>query len=237
MSAKICFYDIECTNLSASFGFILSFGWKFQGEKDARVISIADYPLYKKDPTNDKMLVQDIAKILNQADIIVGHYSTRFDYPYIQTRLLYHNLPPLSPIPHIDTWRVARYGMKMNSNRLDALAKFLEVKDSKTAVAGNHWVKAMAGDKKALKYVIEHNKLDVLVLEQVYNKIKPIMTNHPNVNIVSEKADSCPVCGVAKLQRRGYSIARTARTPKFFCTGCKAWSKGKPERIKIIQVR
>lgn len=237
MTAKICFWDLETSNLNANFGFLLSFGWKFQGEKKAQVISIADYPLYKKDPTNDKMLIKDAADILRESDIIVGHYSSRFDYPFIQTRLLYHGLEPLPPIPHIDTWRVARYGMKLNSNRLDTLARFLEVENQKTAVAGPHWVKAMAGDKKALRYIIEHNRLDVLVLEQVYNKIRALITNHPNVNIVSEKGDACPVCGLQKLQRRGYSIARTARTPKFFCTGCKAWSKGKPERIKIIQVR
>lgn len=238
MSTKICFFDIETSNLNANFGYILSFGWKFKGDKDAHVISIADYPLFEKDPTNDKLLVKDIAKILMDADIIVGHYSQRFDVPFINTRLLTNGFHPLPPIAHIDTWRICKYKMKLNSNRLDTVSKFLRVPSEKSPVDGIHWVKAMAGNRKSLAYVIKHNKLDVLVLEEVYDRIRSLTTAHPNMNIVSGKSDACPVCGVGgKLQKRGFNIARTTRSQRYQCNDCGAWSRGRPEKIENLDIR
>ena len=238
MTAKICFFDIETSNLNANFGYILSFGWKFQGEKEASVISIADYPLFKRDPTNDKLLVKDIAEIMMGADVLVGHYSQRFDVPFINTRLLTHGFHPLPPIPHIDTWRICKYKMKLNSNRLDTVSKFLRVEHNKSPVDGIHWVRAMAGNKKSLQYVIKHNLLDVLVLEEVYNRIRSLTTVHPNLNIVSGKYESCPVCNAeGKLQKRGFNIARTTKTQRFQCKACGSWSRGRPQRIEEIDIR
>lgn len=235
--AKLCFFDIEASSLSASFGFMLSFGWKFRGEKKAHVISIADYDLYKKDPTNDKKLVKDATAILEEADIICGHYSRKFDLPFINTRLLYHNLPVIGFKAHIDTWHVARYQMKMHSNRLDAISKFLECLDEKSPVAGNHWVKAQAGNKNSLNYIIKHNKLDVLVLEQVYEKIRPLIKNHPNMNILDKALNSCPCCGNKPVQKRGWSIAGVSRTRRYWCRNCGHWSKGRPERVPGLEIR
>lgn len=238
MTAKICFFDIESSNLSANFGFMLSFGWKFQGEKTAKVISIADYPLYERDPTNDKELVKDAAEIISQADVVVGHFACYFDIPFINTRLLYHKLKPMPEVPLVDTWRICRGKLKLNSNRLDTISKFLEVKYEKTPVTGNHWVKAMAGNKKSLKYIIQHNKYDVLVLEEVYNRIRILWPNHPNVNIVTGKKDACPVCGVeGKLHSRGQTISKVTTTARYQCQACGTWSKGSPKRVKGLEVR
>lgn len=232
------FFDIETTNLNANYGYMLSFGWKCQGDKKAQVISIADYDRFEKDPTNDRDLVKDVRKIMEQADIWCGHYSQRFDVPYIQSRLLYHNLNPLpTSTPHIDTWRIARYKLKLNSNRLDTISKFIKTIDSKTPVDGTHWIRAMAGIKSSLKYVINHNRKDVEVLEEVYNRIRPLMPTHPNMNIVDAKEASCPICSNQRLQKRGWTIARVSKTRRYFCNSCGAWSKGRPERIREIEVR
>lgn len=236
--AKLCFFDLECSGLRANFSYLLSFGWKFQGEKKANVISIADYPLYEKDPTNDKQLLKDARDILMESDIICGHYSSRFDLPYLNSRLLYHKMRTVpSNIPHIDTWKVARYKLALNSNRLDTIAKFLEVPHSKTPVSGPQWIRAQAGHKKSLKYVIDHNRADIYVLEEVYDRIRCLITNHPNVNIVTGNNPACPVCGGVKLQKRGWNIAGVSRSRRYHCRTCGAWSRGKPERVTGLEVR
>ncbi len=503
MTTRLCFFDIEASNLNANFGYMLSFGWKFQDEKSAKVISIADYPLFEKDPTNDKRLVKDAAEILNGADIVCGHYScptpdqrvltadlrwvpagdlrvgdrligfdakadqgkrrywresqvthvgerlaavyrvvfeddtevlvsgehpwltlrgthynwvstsrltagathskiyrffspwqqeqswaggyiagffdsegtlgqsersttcwgapatsrprfglqiaasqnenivlstitdllkqfgvsyklyhydpanrkcvrvqiqgelpdrlaflgrfrpvrlqsrldlgklssmktfsrpclrvrrvvpegvrpitelststetymlegfgahnSRFDTPYIQTRLMYHGLKPMAPTAHIDTWRICKYKLKLNSNRLDTISKFLNVKYEKTPIDFRHWIKAMAGNKASLKYIVQHNRYDVLVLEEVYNRIRVLCPTHPNMNILSAYQTACPTCGVdGKLQKRGWNIAKTTKSQRYQCMDCGGWSKGRPERIENLEVR
>lgn len=222
---RVLFYDIETTNLNSNYGYMLSAGWKWKGEKKVYCVDVTQSPTFKKDPTNDKFVVQKMAEAIAASDVIIGHYSSRFDRPYINTRLLYHGLEVLPPVPEIDTWRISKYKLKLNSNRLATIAEFFECGD-KTPVLGNQWIKAMAGDPKAIKYVVDHNKKDVLVLENVYEKIKVLCPTHPNIALVEGKSeDACPVCAEeGTLQKRGYNIARTCKSQRLFCTGCGSWS-------------
>lgn len=236
MSAKICFFDLETSNLNANVGTILTAAWKFLDNKKVHCVSIDQFNSFKKDPTNDKEVTKAVANALMESDIICGWYSARFDFPYLQSRLLFHGLKPLPKMPHIDLWRTAKYELKLTSNRLASVSDFLDL-DDKTPIKFREWLKAMAGNKKSIQYIRQHNIQDILVLEQAYLKMRPLIQQHPNVNIVTGRTDSCPVCSVARLEARGYSIARTTRTPRFHCRSCGAWSKGRPQQIKGVVIR
>lgn len=231
---KIVLWDIETSNLNANFGFILCIGWKYYGTKKVNIIKITDFDLFNKDCTNDYHVVKEAKKILEEADGWVTHYGTRFDEPYLNSRLLYHGLSPLPPMgqAHIDTWRIMRYKMKLNSNRLQSASAFFNLED-KTPVSGPMWIKAIAGNRTALKYVYEHCKQDIIVLEQTYKKLLPLHSGHFNVTLVSDtKKDACPRCGTAgKLQKRGFRYAATTRTQRYQCKECGGWSLGKPTNL------
>lgn len=234
---KVMLFDIETTNLAANFGYMLCAAWQVFGEKKIHHVSITDSPTFEKDPTNDKWVVNETAKALSDADVLVGWYSTRFDYPFIQSRLLFHGLKPMPPIPHVDGWKIARYKMRLNSNRLQSVTSFLGMED-KTPLNGRIWIRAMAGNKPAIRYVVKHCKQDVNVLGQVYELIRPLTTSHPNINVVNEQLNACPICGVqGKLQKRGFNIARVAKTQRYQCKSCGGWSRGKPQRIPGMEVR
>lgn len=237
---NVVLWDIETTNLNANYGFILCACYKVLGEKKTHTIRIDDYKLHKKDCTNDRLLVKDMVEVLSDADMLVGHYSTRFDLPFLNSRALYHKLDLVAPVPHVDTWRVARNGLKLNSNRLASIAEFLG-KRQKTPILNTQWLRAMAGHKKSIDYVVEHCLADIAVLEETYMTIRPLSREHPNVNIMSGKTPEgiiCPVCGVAgKMQKRGFRVARTSRTQRFHCQSCGAWSAGNSERIKGVVAR
>ncbi len=220
---NVVLFDIECTNLNANFGYMLCVGYKKLGEKNGHCISITDFPAFHKDPTNDYYVTKAAGEALRDADVLIGWYSTKFDLPYLQTRLLYHKLPTLPPIQHVDGWKIAKYKMKLNSNRLASLSAFLEVED-KTPLTGPIWIKAAAGHKPSVKYVVDHCIQDVEVLEQVYDRIKPLMTNHPGMGVILGKLFACPVCGGEKLQKRGYHMSRTRKYQRYHCQKCGAWS-------------
>lgn len=233
---KILMFDIETTNLNANFGFILCIGYKFLHQSKIGMISIDDYDEYESNRTNDKNVVRAFAEVYNSADVVVSWYGTRFDTPYINSRLLYHGLAPMARVPHVDGWRTARNHLKLNSNRLQTVAEYFNV-SSKTAVSGPHWVNAMAGKASALKYVKKHCCEDIVTLENVYKKLLPLMCSHPNVNLVNEEENRCPRCGSGNLQKRGFNFAQTSKSRRYWCKNCKGWSRGRPERVPGFHVR
>ena len=239
---KIKLWDIESTNLNANFGYILSIAVKNLGEKSVRCYSVEDYPLYKKEPTSDKALLEDAYKDLSSAGAWVTWYGGGFDVPFVNTRLLSHGMAPMPPIPHIDGWRIARYKMKLHSNRLASVSSFLGISE-KTPLDGPIWIKASAGDRKALQYIKEHNVQDVIVLEEAFNRIKPLITSGPNLSLLNAltpgkvRGDSCPICGDVKLVKRGTSITQTGRRQRYQCSSCGGWSRGRTVRDESVEAR
>lgn len=221
-------WDIETSNLSANYGFILCIGYKWLGEKKPKIISIKDFPLYKRDPTNDREVVKAFAKVFAEAEIHVAHYGKYFDYPYVNTRLLYHGLNPLPPTRLEDTWWIARKQLKLNSNRLATLTEFFDL-TRKTPVSGPHWIKAMAGNPKSLRYVEKHCIYDIDALEEAYNILKQFKPVFP----VKTDGTFCPHChakdkGKAKvLQKRGQALASQKRYQRYQCKKCGLWSQDK----------
>lgn len=149
------FYDIESTNLNANYGYILCIGWKHLGDKKVHCASIDQSPGFKKDPTNDAWVVKTFAEEISKSDIICGWYSSKFDWPFIQSRLLAHELSTMPSIPHVDLWRTAKYQLKLNSNRLASVSEFLNLEE-KTPIRSREWIRAMAGHRPAIKYVVDH---------------------------------------------------------------------------------
>lgn len=233
---RICMFDLECTNLKANYGFALCASYKYTTSKYVNTFSIFDGPEFQEDPTNDRYVIESIAEVLSNSDIIVGHYSTRFDLPYIQARLLFHGLPIVNPrIPHIDTWRIARQKLALSSNRLQAITEHLGFED-KTALKSRIWVKAMSGDRASIEYIVEHCEQDVKVLEEVYTQLRPLMTNHPNINLTQGIPNACPTCGGVTLTKQGFKIARLRKAQQYKCIACGSWCLGPYAPIEGVDI-
>lgn len=222
--AKILVFDIEATNLSADMGYILCIGYKWVGEKKVHILDITKSKTFKKDVTDDKEIVKAFAKIVEEADAVIAHFGKYFDVPYIQTRLLMNGLRPLPPVKLIDTWRTMKKKLKLHSNRLASGISAFDPSVKKTPLDGRMWVKASAGDKKAIKYVVEHCIADVQALENVYKKIRVVDDLHPNLNVIDNRPEKCPTCGeIGRMFRRGYRAAKTTRYAKLQCQECGGW--------------
>lgn len=215
--AKVMLLDIEATNLKADYGYCLCIAWKWHGAAKVQSLTITDAPTFEDDPTNDKWLIEQFAVEAEKADITVFHYGSIFDYPYLQTRALFHGLKPLARVPYIDTWRIARKGLALGSNRLASIAALLGA-DQKTPLNGPIWVRAMAGHKPSIKYVKEHCIQDVRVLEQVYDRLAPLRSGPPYVSL-----SGCPNCGSYNTQSRGRVRTIKVTKHRHQCQDCGSW--------------
>jgi uncharacterized protein YprB with RNaseH-like and TPR domain len=173
LKEKIGFLDIETTNLNANWGIILSYCiLPEEGNKPIKRL-ITRKELRSK--TLDKDLVKDCVRDMCKFDRIVGHYSGRFDIPYIRTRALYWGVdfPKYKELVHTDVWMMARRLLRLHSNRQGVVAQMLQRENIKTAIDPELWVFALQGRQKALDTVMVHNVKDVLQLRGNFNALLP----------------------------------------------------------------
>lgn len=199
--------------------FIICGAWKELGKKLVSAVSITK-------GGDDYKVVKALRQVLKDADIVVGHNLDKFDVKKLNARLIYHKLPPLPMVPTVDTLKEARKIAKFTSNRLDYLAKTLTGK-GKIHVDFSLWPAAMKGDRKALKEMVEYCKMDVVRLEDVYKVLKPYMTRHPHMGVLSglQRDTSCNTCGGKTLIKSKVRIAASGwAQQQYVCKDCGHYS-------------
>ena len=220
---RILVWDIEASNLSADFGIVLCVGSKVVGEKRVTVPTILDYvrPGDRSLLTAEKRLLRAVSKTLIDSDVWVTHFGTHYDIGFVNARLIYHGLKPLpTNHPHVDTWKISRYKLRLSSNRLATISTFLKTGDEKNKIKPEQWLGALSGNKAAMAYIAEHCRLDCLVLEEVYLRLRPLMTNHPRG---VANATECHACGSKRMMSNGWRRTATKVYRRVQCKDCGAW--------------
>ena len=161
------FFDLETTNLDASIGMILCACLKTRGGDTITYVTGKD----KDGMLDDKQLCIELRDDLEKFDYVSGYYSTKFDVPYLNTRLIINGERPINQLRHIDVYYTARFKLKLHSNRLQVVAETLFDKSQKTRVVGPIWTRAAQGSKKDMQYIISHCIADVAELEDIFNTL------------------------------------------------------------------
>jgi uncharacterized protein YprB with RNaseH-like and TPR domain len=177
ITERIGFYDIETSNLNADFGIILSYCiLSNKGKLYHRIIT----PEEIKSGVFDKNLLKQLCKDVRNFDRIIGYYSSRFDAPFLRTRSIYHRLqfPIYKEISHTDAYMVAKHKLLLHSRRLGVVAPFFGIKAKGHPLNGNIWLQCLSGDKKALDFVLTHNKEDVYSLRDLWHRIEKYTQLH-----------------------------------------------------------
>ena len=246
--AKVLFFDIETApNLSYVWGqwqqdvidhaqewYMICFSYKWEDQKKTQVVSLDDFPLYNKEPENDFEVVYKLWQLLNEADIVIGHNSDAFDIKKANARFAYHNIGPTNHYQTVDTLKIARRYFKFNSNRLGHLGEHLGLGGKETTGGFQTWAGCMKGDPKAWATMKKYAKQDVDLLVDVYERLRPWATNHPNRNVIDATSHACPTCGSNKLQKRGNRRTRTMVYRQLQCLRCRSYCR---ERLADTPVR
>lgn len=222
---KVLVWDIESTSLNATFGTILCIGYKWLDSPEVTVRTILEKK--NKNFLDDGYLVAEFAKVFDEADYHITWYGDRFDLPMVRSKLIKYGQPPLSPKPSLDLWRPARKFFKFHSNRLAVWEQLLATPDSKTPIDFDSWLRAAHGDKEAIAEVVDHCEKDVLVLEEVYLKMRPWLDNEPVRALFTEdEGDACTTCGSLNVVKRGFHTATTRVYQRYQCKACGHWFRG-----------
>lgn len=202
--------------------YIICIGYKWEHSKSVEVL-IAD-------GKNDKEIVIKICELFDKADEIIHHNGDKFDMKKLNTRVLYHGLPPLPKYNTVDTLKQARKHFGFTSNSLDYLSTYLGLGE-KISTGFSLWMRVLKGDKAAVKEMAVYCKHDVLLLEKVFNKMVAYIDYGVNYNLLSGVGTRCPTCGSDDLMKRGFSANKAGKYQKYVCNSCGKWcSAGNREK-------
>lgn len=203
---------------------LLSVSAKWRGQKEVFYFDQRN----QKDISNDYELLKKLSKLINEADVIVGHNLDNFDIKKINARLILNNLQPLVPVKQVDTLKLAKKKFVFTSNRLEYLTSKLCTKYKKSShkkFSGFElWLGCLKGDLKAWKEMEKYNKLDVLSLEELYEKLLKFHDPVQRKNYKDSIDNSCE-CG-SNLHKHGFWVTTKGKYQKYRCYECGKVYKG-----------
>lgn len=181
---------------------------------------------HEKDVSDDRKILKDIHRLLDECDIVVTQNGKRFDVKKVNARFIQLGMKPPSPYKHIDALTIKSGVFGFTSNKLAYTTSILNEKHKKLTHKKfpglELWKECLNGNKDAWNEMEKYNKADVLSLEEEYLKLRAWDTS---VNFAGIEA-GCRSCGSMSLQKRGTTITAAGTYQRFQCQDCGSWSRG-----------
>jgi len=230
MGIKRLFFDIET---SPNVGLFWSAGYRQNISyesivKERAIICIAYkwaggktvHSLQWDKNQNDKTMLKEFMKIVNQADELIAHNGDKFDLPWVRTRCLFHGIDMFPNYVTLDTLVQARNKFRFNSNKIDYIAKYLGI-GAKIHTNYDMWKKiVLDNNQKSLQEMVRYCKGDVSLLEKVYDKLAPHLPTKTHHGVaVGQPKFSCPHDGSTNMRYVRTRI--TATGVKRYVLQCK----------------
>lgn len=197
---------------------VICFSAKFQGTKEVYFYS-------EWEDGHDNM-IRHAHRLMSEATAIVTYNGDRFDLPKLMGEFISLGLKPPAPPTSIDVFKTVKK-LGLQSNKLAFVGPFLKVGRKVKHEGFSLWSSVLDGDEKARHRMTQYCIQDSVLLEKVYNKLRPYVKNHPHVG----KGGECGACGSTRTQSRGYRYTKTMKIQRLQCQSCGAWSDGTRQKI------
>lgn len=182
-------------------------------------------------------MAENIHELLCEADVVLTYNGMKFDLPTLNKEFLMQGLTPPSPYQQIDLLKTTRRQFRLASNKLDYVAQQLGL-GAKTQHKGHElWIGCMNGDKESWKVMEEYNCNDVVLLESLYERLKPWVKSPPNQSLYTANL-VCPSCGGKGYRMEGKAYLASGIYQRYSCS-CGHWfrdTKSIAPKEKFISV-
>lgn len=239
---KLLFFDIETTPIvSLTWGMFktnvlhvvepshmlcYSYQWGLDGEPV--VVSQRDFPRFRRDRKSDKDLVNTLADLIDEADVVIAHNGKNFDIKKLQARMFKHGRAKTSHFQWVDTLSIARRHFMHEGNKLDTLAQISGVGKKLPHTGMAMWIGCMENDPDSWDLMEKYNGVDVEILVDVYKKLLEggWISDHPNMSVISGAMRGCPKCGdtEARMYPKKYRYYATRAVVQSQCGSCESYS-------------
>lgn len=243
---KILYLDIETSpNVAYVWGLRNQNVGLSQLVEPARVISAA-YSWDHQEKVNfvsewddgRVTMLNRLHSALDAADAVVHYNGASFDIPHLNREFLEVNLGPPAPFAQIDLYRTVRKMFRFPTAKLAHLGDVLELgEEGKLHTDMSLWVNVLAKDKDAQREMKRYNIEDVVILKDLYTKLKPWVRSHPNVGLYTDGTEPvCISCGSDDLEKRGFAYTNAGKFQRYVCLECGRWMRG-ATRVETTPMR
>lgn len=190
-----------------------------------------DEVLYASEGTHTHSdMVQAAYELVDEADVICHYNGTKFDMKHLHREFILEGLEPPTKYKNLDLLTVVKRVFSFPSNKLDYVTSALGVTQKMQHAGFQMWIDAMNGDKAAWGMMEDYNIQDVVILEELYDKVQGWIPSHPNRALWIEDQENpvCPNCGSTHVILKG--VERPARVnayQRYKCKSCGANSRGR----------
>lgn len=200
-------------------GEMISFAAKWIGDPDEDIEFMSVYH------DNKKKMVKRAWQLLDQADVVIHFNGKRFDVPHIQREFIEAGMLPPSPFKQIDLLNTVKQQFRFPSNKLKYVVKQLGVGEKVENDGFKLWLRCMNNDAEAWAEMKQYNIHDTILLEGLYNKLRPWIKAHPSFSLYSGD-HVCPRCDSVSVVMRGTEKLSTGVYQRYQCKDCGGWSRG-----------
>lgn len=208
--------------------YILSWSAKWLGSPEDEVMYMDNRN--SKNIQDDSNLLGGIWELMDQADVVCGQNSKKFDVKKLNSRFIQNGFGPPSSYRQIDTLQIAKSKFGFTSNKLEYMTKNLCTKYKKSGHAKfsgfELWNQCLAGNLEAWEEMRSYNILDVLSLEELYLRLQP-WDKGINVNVFHDSIDTVCACGSLDFSKKGFIYSNTGKFQRLRCNKCGAEVKEK----------
>lgn len=200
-------------------GYTLCWAAKWHGKRDVMFSSV------HRDGA--EMMVKRIYDLIEEADAVCHYNGAKFDMPTLNKEFVLHGMEPPAPYKQIDLLHTAKKQFRFPSNKLDYVAQALGLGSKVKHMGMGLWHDCMEGNDRAWRLMERYNKQDVRLLEKLYKRLLPWITNHPNVAIYNDSTrPQCTRCGSTHVIKRGEEHTKTQTYQRYKCEDCKNNMRG-----------
>jgi DNA polymerase elongation subunit (family B) len=167
-------------------------------------------------------MIRKAHELLSECDVLLTFNGKSFDNKHLQREFLLEGLSPPEPYQHIDLYLVARRQFRFISNKLDHIATQLGLEGKVHHSGFDLWKRCLANDPVAWEEMKTYSMRDSDVLIELYNKLIPWITGHPNKALI-DGVGLCTRCGSRNTIDRGITHTGQSKFRKFQCLNCGGW--------------
>lgn len=217
-------------SMNVERGEIISFAAKWYGERQIVFRSVHH-------DGRDAML-DEAWRLMDEAHILVGYNSQGFDVKHLFEEFAKDWRRPPSPHFDVDLLRAVRARFRFPYNRLDEVCRDLGLETKLANDGWDLWLACMNGDDKAWRTMKRYNRQDVVITEQLYDRLRPWIKGHPNVNMFrEERVSGCSRCGSADTEAAGFHYTQTRAYRMFVCNACGSYDRATHSEPTMTQHR
>jgi hypothetical protein len=194
----------------------------------------SDKMMFKSvDKHGEEDMIDTIWDLLEEADIVIHFNGSKYDIPKLNAEFLLWDMGPPAPFQEIDLYRCAKGRFKLLSNSMAYVAKVLGIEGKHHHKGMELWTECMAGVKASWREMELYNKQDVVMLEQIYARLRPWIQPHPNLALWNDDEEvQCPKCGGTNMYKHPkIHTTQTMRYQRLKCRDCGTWTRERTNNL------